>query len=120
MPDLLWGDTCVGQEHEGVVEEVGGLLGEALVVALDGVDDGFAGFLDDLLGDPADAFLEEERRVAAGWGVLLAALDDLEYLSEDSGSRLGGLEGWGGAGDRVVEARSCARVAGGPFRPDPQ
>ena len=74
--DLRQRDAARMQHHEQMVEQVGGLAGQMLVVLVDGGDHGLDRLLAELLGAMGDAAIDELARigdVGAGLGAFLDA-----------------------------------------------
>ena len=98
------------QEHEVLVQKIGGLVGDLGPIPLHGGDDGFAGFLAQLLAHLLHALVKEVIGVAAILGMGPAVGDGIIHRLQDGGGsgRVIGIL----VQDRVMDAAFLPGVAG--------
>lgn len=94
--DVLDAESHLLEEDKEVIYEVGRLVGEAVAVAVHGLDHRLDGFLADLLGYLLDA-LDEETRGVGAFGHLAVALADEAGQGADEALVLGRVEAGGRA-----------------------
>ncbi len=81
--DILDTVALVREEDDEVVEDVGALVDEVLVIARYGTDDALYGFLTEFFGDLVGAFTEETCGVAAVGHLSMALVDEILKLLEE-------------------------------------
>ena len=81
--DLLDAEALGGEQHDEVIEHVGGLVDEAFVGAVAGLEAGFECFLAHFLGHAVDAIAEEAGGVGAFGHFLVALVDEVLQLGEE-------------------------------------
>ena len=106
LDDLLDAEALGGEQHDEVIEHVGGLVDEAFVGAVAGFEAGFKRFLAHFLGHAVDAIAEEAGGVGAFGHFLMALVDEvLQFGEEEDRAGFVGLSPAGicaGVADRAM------------------
>ena len=80
---LLNAQALGGQQHNEVVEHIGGLVNEAFIRAVAGFDAGLEGFLAHLLGHAVHTVAEQAGGVGTLRHFLVALVDEILQLGEE-------------------------------------